>query len=186
MKGVIFTTFLESVESAWGLDMVDKIIENSDLASEGSYTAVGTYDHQEAVALISALSEETGTSVSDLLKGFGEHLFGVLITGHPHFAAGVEHPLDFLEGVERYIHVEVKKLYPDAQLPSFECARQSDDCLEMIYASGRHLEDLCEGLILGCVSYFSRESSISRETLEDGRERFLIQLSEPSADDSEK
>jgi len=99
-----------------------------------------------------------------------------LIGGHPEFLVGVEHPLDFLEGVERYIHVEVRKLYPDAELPTFECERKSDDHLVMVYSSGRHFEDLCEGLIKGAVLHFQREASIEREALDDGRERFSIQL----------
>jgi len=180
MKGIVFTTFLELVEEKWGLDMVDDIIDDSDLESGGAYTAVGTYDHVEAVKLVSSLSEKTGVEVAGLLAAFGEYLFGVLIGAHPEFAVGVEHPLDFLEGVERYIHVEVRKLYPDAELPTFQCERKNDDHLIMVYSSGRHFEDLCEGLIKGCVSHFQREASIEREALDDGRERFSIKLQSQS------
>lgn len=176
MKGVVFTTFLDMVEATWDLDMVDTIIEKSNLDSGGAYTAVGTYDHNEAVSLVGSLSGETGIAVDQLLKTFGKHLFGVLIKGHPEFAVGVEHPLDFLEGVERYIHVEVKKLYPDAQLPKFDCSRESDDRLVMVYSSGRHLEDLCEGLIEGSLDFFDRNGTISRTTLPDKREKFTIAL----------
>lgn len=176
MKGVVFTTFLDMVEKTWDLDMVDTIIANSDLPSGGAYTSVGTYDHKEAVALVSALSEASDISVAVLLKTFGKHLFGILIGGHPEFAAGLEHPLDFLEGVERYIHVEVRKLYPDAELPKFECTRKSDDELIMIYSSGRHLEDLCEGLIEGCLEFFKRQAKVTRSTLPDTREEFTISL----------
>jgi len=129
----------------------------------------------------SALSAATDIGVDALLKTFGKHLFGVLIAGHPEFAAGVEHPLDFLEGVERYIHVEVRKLYPDAELPKFECHRKSDNELIMIYASGRHLEDLCEGLIQGCLEFFKQKADLTRRTLPDLREEFTISLiAEPS------
>jgi len=62
MKGVVFTELLKMVEEAHGLDMVDTIIEKSDLPSGGIYTAVGTYDHTEAVSLVVNLSEETGVS----------------------------------------------------------------------------------------------------------------------------
>ncbi len=176
MKGVIFTTFLEMVENKWDYDLVDRVVEKANPPSGGSYTAVGTYDHSEAVSLVVALSEETSIPVGDLLKAFGEHLFGILINAHPQFEAGVEHPLDFLQGVERYIHVEVRKLYPDAELPRFDCERLSNDELLMLYSSVRHLEDLCEGLIRGCVKRFARDCTIERETLGDGREQFTICL----------
>ena len=35
MKGIVFTEFLEMVEEKFGLEVVDYIIESSELASEG-------------------------------------------------------------------------------------------------------------------------------------------------------
>ncbi|NNC89191.1 MAG: heme NO-binding domain-containing protein [Akkermansiaceae bacterium] len=174
MKGIVFTEFLGMVETAHGLDMVDTLIEKSDLPSGGAYTAVGTYDHTEIVRLVTNLSAETNTPVPDLLKAFGEHLFGVLAAAHPHFVEGAGDALEFLERVENYIHVEVRKLYPDAELPRFECARPGPGQLEMIYDSMRHFEDLCEGLIAGCLKHFGARAGIARETLADGREKFVI------------
>ena len=45
MKGVIFTEFLEMVESHFSPEMADRIITAARLPSGGAYTAVGTYDH---------------------------------------------------------------------------------------------------------------------------------------------
>lgn len=174
MKGVVFTEFLGMVEEAHGLDMVDVLIEKSDLPSGGAYTAVGTYDHREIVSLVMTLGSETGTAVPDLLRGFGAHLFGALTRAYPQFARETDDALAFLENVEDYIHVEVKKLYPDAELPRFECRRPAPGQLEMIYDSSRHFEDLCEGLIAGCLKSFGTPATIARETLPDGREKFVI------------
>ena len=175
MKGVVFTELLKMVEEAHGLDMVDTIIDNSDLPSGGGYTAVGTYDHSEAVALVVSLSKETGAAIPYLLKAFGEYLFGALARGYPAFLERAQDEFDFLEQVETYIHVEVRKLYPDAELPSFECSRSEDGtALNMIYESGRHFEDLCEGLILGSLKHYKSPATISREALADGRELFII------------
>ncbi|YCM42711.1 heme NO-binding domain-containing protein [Verrucomicrobiaceae bacterium 227] len=176
MKGIVFTTLLKMVEEAHGFDMVDTLIEKADLPSGGAYTAVGTYDHREAVSLVVVLSEETGVAVPDLLKAFGEYLFGVLVTGYPNVVQTVNDPLEFLEGVESYIHVQVRKLYPDAELPNFRSRRLSEVQLEMIYSSVRHFEDICEGLIIGAMKHFDRKASIEREALEDGREKFVITL----------
>lgn len=175
MKGIVFTELLKMVEDAHGYDMVDTIIENSDLPSGGAYTAVGTYDHTEAVSLVVNLSKETGVPVSDLLKAFGEHLFGVLASAYPAFLTSATDELHFLEQVEDYIHVEVRKLYPDAELPNFQCSRpNSPNELHMIYESGRHLEDLCEGLLKGSLKHFNSTASVKRSPLDDGRELFII------------
>jgi hypothetical protein len=176
MKGVVFTSFLEMVEDAHGLDMVDTLIDKSDLPSGGAYTAVGTYDHTEIVNLVVTLSQETGTAVPDLLKGFGKHLFGILIKSYPQFGEGITTSLDLLESIEHYIHVEVRKLYPDAELPRFECSRPGDGQLRMVYESSRHFEDLCEGLIQGAIDHYHETATIARETLPDDREVFLITL----------
>ena len=77
MKGVVFTEFLEMVESKFGLETVDNIIENSNLPSEGIYTSVGTYSFNEMVSLITSLSTEVKTPVGDLIYAFGLFLFNV-------------------------------------------------------------------------------------------------------------
>ncbi len=173
MKGIIFTEFLGLVERQWDGDMVDDIIEACDLASGGAYTAVGTYDHREIVALVGELSERSEVPVPDLLQIYGEHLFGTLAKSYPHFVAKSGNLLDFLEGVESYIHVEVRKLYPDAELPSFETKRVEPRVLEMIYRSSRHLDDVCHGLIKGAIVHFDTEALVEREPIDDGT-RFVI------------
>ena len=51
MKGMVFTEFLDFVGETFGGDMVDDIIEVSELPSGGAYTSVGTYSHGEMAAL---------------------------------------------------------------------------------------------------------------------------------------
>ena len=55
MKGIIFTEFLEMVETEYGMDMVDRLIDSSKIASQGAYTSVGTYDHRELIHLVGEL-----------------------------------------------------------------------------------------------------------------------------------
>lgn len=165
MKGIVFTEFLEMVENRFSLDMVDNLIEECDLPSGGIYTAVGTYSHEEIVSLVSALSKYTSTPVPDLLKIFGEHLFGQFAKNYNNFFTNSTNALDFLHNIEDVIHAEVKKLYPDAQLPRFLIEKFSINKLVLIYYSDRHLEDLAEGLMIGCIKYFHEKISIKRETV---------------------
>lgn len=175
MKGLIFTEFLAMVEEIHSLDMVDEIIDNCDLPSGGAYTTVGTYDHTEIVALVCELSTQSGVQVNDLLKAFGTYLFTSLSRTYPEFVSKANDPLNFLEEVETYIHIEVKKLYPEAELPTFYCSRpNSQDELHMIYESMRHMEDVCEGLIIGCMKHFGQKFTLAREKLPDGNELFIL------------
>jgi hypothetical protein len=167
MKGMVFTEFLEMVEAKFSADMVDDIIEDAELPSGGAYTAVGTYDHSELVLMVGALSKRTEMPVPALVHTFGQHLFGRFNDMHPAFFQGMTSALDFLEGIETVIHTEVRKLYPDAQLPNFDCTRSADG-LQMLYSSPRHFGDLAEGLIHSAVAHFGDRLNITRHTQPNG------------------
>lgn len=108
---------------------------------------------------------ETGIAVPVLVKTFGQHLFGKFVVGYPTFFTGVTSGFDFLRSIERHIHVEVKKLYPDAELPAFEYESPSADRLIMTYRSSRGLADFAEGLMIGCFAHFGEKVNLAREDL---------------------
>lgn len=168
MKGMIFTEFLEMVEENFSLAMVDKIIEAADLPSGGSYTAVGTYPHGEIVQLVVNLSKETNISVNTLLYSFGQRLFERFAVRYAHFLNHTPSAFAFLEKLESYVHAEVKKLYPEAELPTFECTKVSDTCMVMLYQSHRSMSDVAHGLIEGCFHYFREQVQIERTDLSAG------------------
>jgi hypothetical protein len=169
MKGVVFTEFMELVESRMGLDMLDRIITEADLPNNGAYTSVGTYDHAELVRLVQALSNATGTPVPALIHLFGEHLFQRFSVGYKHVFVGASNAFDFLACIDEVIHVEVRKLYPDAELPKLTCERLSPQELTMLYSSPRGFADLAEGLIHGCIKYFGETIDVIRNNLpQDG------------------
>ena len=177
MKGMIFTEFLEMVEDRFSLVVVDQIIEAADLPSGGSYTAVGTYPHQELIQLVVNLSQETGTSVPLLLQTFGERLFQSFSVKYAHFLTDATSAFAFLEQLQSYVHVEVQKLYPEAELPHFECIRLADGRMKMIYRSHRSLGDVAQGLMVGCFRYFEEDVQIERRDLAEGTgsmEEFIL------------
>lgn len=168
MKGIIFTEFLDLVETRWGMGMAEDIIESCDLPSGGAYTTVGTYSHKEIAALAAELSRRTDMPLPKLLKVFGKHLFHALARAYPRFIHDDLSFLAFLQNVESYIHVEVLKLYPDAELPHFKSNLVNDHTLQMLYQSSRHLEDVCEGLIEGAAEHYHKKIHLSREDQADG------------------
>jgi len=85
MKGIVFTEFLEMVEKEFGYEMVDQIIQENNLKSGGVYTAIGTYDHAEIVALLTSLSSATEVEAAALLKAFGRYLFDTFLKNYPAF-----------------------------------------------------------------------------------------------------
>jgi hypothetical protein len=178
MKGVVFTEFLEFVAATHGDDMVDDIIDDCDLPNGGAYTSVGTYHHTEMQALVSAFARRAGTATPDVLLGFGRHLCRRFADSFPEFFQRRTLLFEFLESVDNHIHVEVRKLYPDADLPSFETHDRSDRGMALDYRSCRPLESLAERLILGASDYFGEPIAVRRtrhESATGGFVRFTIE-----------
>lgn len=179
MKGVVFTEFMDMVEEVFSDDVLDEIIDKADLPNDGAYTTVGTYDHEEIVQLVVALSETSNIPVPDLLEAFGKHLLGQFVKGYPQFFDEAKGVFDFLSNIDSYIHVEVLKLYPDAELPKFYHQQHSDQHLSMYYQSSRHFEDLAVGLIKGTLAHFQTAGTVTKsESQWKGQEaiKFDIQL----------
>ncbi|AXT62725.1 hypothetical protein D1816_21060 [Aquimarina sp. AD10] len=171
MKGIVFTEFLELVEDKFGLAVVDKIVEESALASGGIYTAVGTYDFSEMLSLLTHLSAHTKISIDDLLLTYAEHFFGVLASSYPGLIDKYEDPIELLSSIENHIHIEVRKIYPDAELPTFEILEKTSTSLVMIYKSSRAMYNFGLGLMNMTFAHYNSTATILLEKIkEDGTE----------------
>ena len=169
MKGVVFTEFLEMVEGAHSPILADQILADADPDSGGAYPAVGTYDYMDLVSMVCHLGRRTDTPVPELLHTFGGYMFGRFLEGYPQFFEGETSPLDFLPKVDGYIHGEVRKLYPDAELPVFDSERPDAQTLIMTYESSRPLAQFAEGLIAAAIDHFEKPIDLVTEDLSDGK-----------------
>lgn len=184
MKGVLFTEFLEMVEGRFGIATSDQIITGARLANDGAYTSVGTYDHHDLVALVGELSRVVDIEPARLVKAFGGHLFQRLGELFPQFFAGVRTTFEFLPRVEQLIHVEVRKLYADAELPSFEFEPAPPGQMSLVYRSTRPFAPLAEGLIAACVAHCGESLVLEREDLPPGdgtMARFVLSSGDPAS-----
>lgn len=174
MKGIVFTEFIEMVESEFSMKVADDIITKSKLESGGSYTTIGTYNHSEIFALVDQLSLSSGISPVELFRIYGQHLFGRFKVHYPSLFEKINDALSFLELVDSYIHKEVLKLYPRAELPSFATERVSKNELIMIYSSKRGMSDFAHGLILGCFKNFNEEPEMKINKVSENQVIFNI------------
>ncbi|WP_159951015.1 heme NO-binding domain-containing protein [Polaribacter septentrionalilitoris] len=176
MKGIVFTEFLDLVEDKFGLEMVDKIISESKLESEGAYTAIGTYSFSEMLQLLTHLSKYTEIPIDNLLLVYGEHFFSVIENSYPGLLATYKDPIDMLSSIENHIHVEVQKIYPDAELPTFVVEEKSENSLIMVYKSSRAMHHFGLGLMNKTFEHFNSTATIQLEKIkEDGTQvRFIV------------
>ena len=175
MKGVVFTEFLELVEKEFGLEIVQRIIDECDLATGGVYTSVGTYSHKEMFKMVGKLSEIKDIPIPALLNIYGEYFFTTLSRDYTKF---MEQPnlFSFLESIETYIHPEVLKLYPEAELPSFGTDLKSEKEMRLDYSSSRKMSDLAVGLIKGAANYYNEEVDIVKISEDDDGARVMLKI----------
>ena len=169
MTGVVFTEFLEMVEDRFSPVVAETIIERADLPSGGAYTAVGTYDHAEIVALVVELAKETDLEIPVLLEAFGAYLLNSFSETYPQFFEAFESSFDFLPTVHQHIHVEVRKLYPNAELPHLTVERPGPDRMSVTYESSRGFAGVAEGLIKGCIAHFGDDIEVTADDLSEGK-----------------
>lgn len=166
MKGTIFVELISMAEGAFGEDVVDQVLDQTDLENDGAFTAVGNYPCSELVKIVMAFSDHSGISPTDLQRKFGHWMMSHFVDNYAEFFAQKTDSFSLLEAVDGEIHVEVKKLYPEAELPVFSTHRISDQHLEMTYSSPRPLVEFCHGMIEACLDRYDQVAKIGRSAVE--------------------
>ncbi|MCB4438423.1 heme NO-binding domain-containing protein [Alteromonas sp. McT4-15] len=162
MLGIVFTSLIDMLEEKVSPEFADDVIVEAELENDGAYTAVGYYPFEEMQRLLSVLVEKTGKSANELLYDFGYYLFGKLGAVHGEVLANANGMLDMLEHLDGDIHVQVKKLYPDADLPRFTVLSRTDNAMRLQYYSERELFSLAEGLMDAAADFYG--CKLARET----------------------
>lgn len=176
MKGIVFTEFLDMVEKKFGIEVVDHIINESKLQSDGVYTSVGTYDFVEMQSLLINLSKKVDIPLDDLIYNYGLYFFNVLTSVHPGIFALYRDPIELLSSIENHIHVQVRKLYPGAELPTFKIEKKNEDHLEILYFSERAMYMFAKALMEKTFEHYDQGSEIRLEKIENNgtKVRFVI------------
>lgn len=162
MKGIIFTEFFDLVAERFSEDVLDEIIDRSELPHDGAYTAVGNYPFEELASLLGSLAGVSGLDAEELVSAFAGHLAKTFATKFPQFFENKSF-IEFLESVDSHVHVEVRKLYSDANPPEFRTRRLNDSSIEMEYRSHRPLAGLAEGLIRAVAGAFNQPIELTRD-----------------------
>jgi predicted hydrocarbon binding protein len=161
MKGIVFNLLNEMVEEKFGLEVWDALLLETDL--EGIYVATNTYPDSELFDLVGAAEAASGIPARELVHTFGEYMVPSFAKRYPVFFEGQENLKSFLLTVDQVVHVEVRKLYPEAGLPEFKYEDPGDSKLTMLYRSPRKLCALAEGLIAGSAKHFNEQYTLAHD-----------------------
>lgn len=175
MKGLLLDGFVTFVRTSYGVILIEEILASTKLASGGIYTSIGTYDSRELHQLVGAVATRTNSTPGAVLRGFGQWLFPALMARFPQGEKVPSGTIELLRVLDAVIHVEVRKLYPDSELPRFEPVDLPGGGLEVRYTSTRGLADLAEGLITGSVAWYKTPLTVTRRDNADGSTIFRIE-----------
>ncbi|MBI3203534.1 MAG: heme NO-binding domain-containing protein [Myxococcales bacterium] len=162
MKGIVFHLFQASISKHHGEDAWDDILEEAGV--EGAYTSLGTYPDDELYALVNAASRRVDRPPAEVVRWFAMEAADVFAERFPAFFAPHTTVRTFLLALNDIIHPEVKKLYPEAETPSFTFETAPDGRLVMHYHSHRQLCAFGEGLILGSAKHFGERATVEQPT----------------------
>lgn len=160
MKGLIFDLLRTIVEADHGEDAWDDAIDRAGV--DGVYTAVGKYPDVEFTTLLDHVPFEHAAATDDPLRWFGRRAMPELARAYPMFFRGHDSLATFLPTLNDVIHAEVRKLYPDADVPDFRMSGDVEQMLVLEYRSPRRLCALAEGFILGAADHFDEQVAVGQ------------------------
>lgn len=179
MLGIVFTSLIEMLEEQVSLEFADDVIDTAALPSQGAYTAVGYYPFAEMQTLLTVLQQKTGKTVDELLHGFGVFLFHKLYATHGPVVTSKKDIIEMLDSLNDDIHVQVRKLYTDADLPEFTVLSRDVNAIQLKYHSRHELYALAEGLIDGAAEVYGNR--IQRQTIKQPEPHTYVFIVEKTA-----
>jgi predicted hydrocarbon binding protein len=179
VKGIIFNLLEEVISAEHGPEAWDDLLDAA--GSDGVYTALGNYRDAEFVALLAQLPAAFGGGdVDEHLRWFGRSSMPLLAERYRPFFERPDSTASFLRSINDVIHTEVRKLYPDADVPTFDFDPvpdlvAPDDAVVMGYSSRRRLCALAEGFIEGAARQYGERAVVKQpRCMHRGHEKCVL------------
>jgi hypothetical protein len=155
MKGVIFNLLEDFVTTTWGEVAYEDILGRCPVHARGPHVGPSTYPDADLMAIVAGACARLGVTTDQALQAFGAFAATPLIGKLPRELVPFDHPRDLLLAVDDVIHVEVRKLFRDAEPPRITCRDDGDPTrLTLYYASRRQLCPLLLGLLDGTARHY--------------------------------
>jgi hypothetical protein len=162
MKGIVFNLLESVITREHGLATWDALLEQSKL--DGAWTSLGTYADEHLYKLVGAASTALSLPAAEVVRWFGVQALGLFVERYPQFFKPHATTRGLLLTLNNIIHPEVRKLYPNADVPEFQFDTSSDEVLLIGYRSHRKLCAFAIGLIEGAAAHYGERATIEHRT----------------------
>lgn len=169
MKGLVFTSFTAFIEEEFGPAYLEHLLDSVELESGAAYTNVGTYPHQELLAMLTFIQADQDVDMTQMVESFGAYTFNVLEQHYGELLRNYRNSFECIYHVDQTIHKSVRKIHPDAELPNMNATWvDPGKTMTLEYRSSRPLMHFAKGLIDGCVAYYGDHVGLTMTDLSDG------------------
>ncbi|MCC6952965.1 MAG: heme NO-binding domain-containing protein [Deltaproteobacteria bacterium] len=168
MKGEIFNLLELFVSEEFGDETFDAVLDDVEdqLTTKDPFVGPQTYPDSDFMIILGSLLSRLSLPMEPAVFQFGRFCFSRLAAKLPGHLESFSHPKPFLMSIDSVIHVEVRKLYRDAEPPRFSYEDTSPFELRMIYKSPRKMYALVEGLVQGAAEHYLRPIVVVRNVRE--------------------
>ena len=178
MKGVVFNILEAFIIETFGDETMEEIY--STVAFSGDtppFIGPETYPDSDLFAMVTLLAEMKTLDLDDVIFELGEFMFPVFAKKYPIFFENIHSSIEFLKTVNDIIHVEVKKLFEDANPPMVKVKQTNEDSVKLYYYSDRKLCKLLEGLLEGLAFHFGQKVSYEQTIcMKDGGDQCVYKI----------
>lgn len=160
MHGIIHHELQKFVVAHHDVATWRRLLETAGLANK-VYLVSQNYPDEDAIALVQAASELTGSPAAAILEQFGEFIVPDLLSLYKPLVKPSWRTLDFLENTEGTIHHVVRMRQQSAAPPALRCVRDGPRELTIIYTSARKMCAVAKGITRGVAKHYGEAIQIS-------------------------
>lgn len=175
MKGVVFNLLEHLVRREFGDAEWSRVLQDADV--DHSFTSEGTYPDAVLRRLIAEVGKRAQKSPGEALQWFGRHSMPLLNAMYPGFFASQTSARSFILTLNDIIHPEVRRIYPDADVPWFDFDTSVPNELTVGYQSPRKLCLLAHGFIEGAADHYGETVDVEQtQCMHRGDAKCIFQL----------
>jgi hypothetical protein len=160
MKAFIVTSMVDMLDRQHGSGQVDAILADAGLTGLRGVDPHSDVPVQSIVRLSMVAAEALNTEVDDLVEQFGWYIFGVLVIEFPDQVSQPDFHA-FLRAVNTQIHPEMRRRFPNAEVPTVTVEEADGDSFLVRYASKRPFTRLACGIISAASTHFGLISTVT-------------------------
>ncbi|WP_029688392.1 heme NO-binding domain-containing protein [Thermoanaerobacter sp. A7A] len=176
MKGTVVGTWIKSLKSLYGEELVDNVLESLGWDINHVITPLEDIDDNKIKDVFDAVSKKVGVPVNEIWRKVGRQNINNFSEWFPSYFTGRK-LVNFLSMMDE-VHLQPTKMIKEANPPRLLVRPVSVDTIEMEYISKRKLYDYFLGLIEGSSKFFKEDitvKEISREE-KDGNAHLKVHI----------